>query len=132
MFKRIETWLANIVRAELHRTETATMAEVRRLEGTLTLLLNDLKEHTESKAETLKAEIGEIKKHVSEEVGVGMVKRYDLIVDDAARAAHAAVHEARKTLRLACSLCGQLTWKFHISSVDKKPVCLDCEAKGKS
>ena len=135
LLQRIEIWLIGIFRAELTRVEKSsvglyahTSKEISNLKNELSDAIAGFREETEA----LKAETAALKKHVTAEVGVGMVKRYDQIVDDAARAAHAAVHEARKTLRLPCSLCGQLTWKFHISAIERKPVCLDCEAKGKS
>lgn len=128
LFQRIETWLANIIRTELARVEkdaaglyTHTSSEVATLQKELTETIT-----------RLKAETAALKEHVTAEVGVGMVKRYDQILDDAYLVAHTAVAEARKTLRLPCSLCGQLSWKFLISAIERKPVCLDCDAKGRN
>ena len=74
MIRRIEFWLAGIIRAEL---QTA-VSEIR-------------------------ADILKVKHHVSA--------------------------ESNKPMRLACALCGQMSWKYE--SLAGKTVCSDCRAKGR-
>lgn len=142
MFKKLSAWISGVIRRELEVLETLIAKEFVRLDQKHASDLADLKAridevgrfvntaHDDTQA-IIRAELSTLEEHVTSQVGAGMVKRYDQIVDDAARAAYAAIHEARKTLRLPCSLCGQLSWKFNISAIERKPVCLDCEAKGK-
>lgn len=135
LFQRIETWLISVLRAELTRVEKASVGLYAHTSNEIFALKQELSGATagfKDEIQAMKTETAALRAHVTAEVGVGMVKRYDQIMDDAYLVAHTAVAEARKTLRLPCSLCGQLSWKFLISAVERKPVCLDCDAKGRN
>lgn len=129
MFNRIARWFAGIVRAEVMASEERVFERIREAEFRLLKRLGAAEETLHATVSELHDKHDSLKDHVTEQVGVGMIKRYDQIVDDAARAAYNAVHEARKTLRLPCSMCGQLTWKFAINEHTRRPVCLDCQQK---
>lgn len=81
MRKRLENWLASVIRAELRA------------------ILVEMKEHSTQ----LSTQVSSIKSHVSA--------------------------EAHKAIRKACSVCGQMTFKYVTDEGVGKIKCLDCLAK---
>jgi hypothetical protein len=133
MLKKIKAWFASIIREEIERAETASKADAAAAEERIrTIAAGILK-----KGDALEASI---KTHVSSElskageplkaaVASEVTKHFENILGTTKIAAQEALAEARRTLRMVCNSCGQMSWKF-IVNTEGKVVCGDCQSRG--
>ncbi len=57
MKKKLATWLTNIIRAELDRSETLAASELKRIEDGAAAVANDLKTYVSNEISAVKAHI---------------------------------------------------------------------------
>lgn len=114
MIKYIAAWLARIVRAELVQLEAAVQNNGQKLaviERALEEQTAELKSHGAFYHD-------ELKLHV--ETHVEKLKQ-DLAMDAA------EIAKFRKSTRMPCSFCGQLTWNYTVLAEEGKIKCLGCK-----
>lgn len=110
MKKRLQTWLASIIREELERAEARASKE--RMD-----ILEALKMHVEKHAGAVAEDV---KTHAIQ-VAADLHKSIE--------ADAKAIALFRQTSRMSCSRCGQMAWKYTVDKEAGKIICMDCTAK---
>ena len=121
MIKRIEKWLAGIIKAELRTVESDASGLYEHLTSEITVLRKDVHEAIAALHTASDERASKLKSHV-EEVAA------QLHTDVAADAKAIALF--RQTVRMPCSMCGQMSWDYGVRKDAGKTICADCKKKG--
>lgn len=137
MLKHIETWFANVVRKELTKTELVARTEMRQLADSfagaigemrarMDAAAEDAKKHTLSVADEVKDHVGVTTENVKIHTANIAAELHEKMAADAK-----AIALFRNTIRMRCSLCGQLSWEYAVKKEAGKVICADCQKKGR-
>lgn len=120
MKKKLEMWLASIIRTELSRTEALAIERAGRLETSIAALSGETKAHTKKVA-------SELYENVSSHAEKIAANLHAKVAADAK-----IIAEFRRSVRMPCSLCGQMVWDYAVKREAGKIICLDCKNGGRN
>ena len=120
MTHRIATWLRNLLKIELAVVEKDAAGIYPHVTQEIDALRKELGNAVANFTQVVKGLETTLKAH-SETVAK------DLHTNMAADAKAIALF--RQTTRMACSQCGQMTWKYAVDSTTHKILCVDCQTK---